>query len=207
MLTDPLAPESRPVVQTLFLAILPRIERHGEGHFRDLGCPYRREEAIAEMVALCWRWFVRLAGRGKDASRFPSALASFAARAVRCGRRLCGQEPSGDALSFLAQRRHGFTVRRLPAGDTRAGSVFEDALADNTRTPPDEQAAFRLDFPAWLRTLTEQDRRLVVDLMVGERTLPVARRYGLSPARVSQLRRQFREDWWRFCDQPTPAVV
>ena len=47
----------------------------------------RREEVIQEMVALCWKWFVRLAERGRDATRFPSALATYAAKAVRSGRR------------------------------------------------------------------------------------------------------------------------
>ena len=74
-----------------FLSILPRIATHGRVYFRHL----RRtdqEEAVQEMVALCWKWFVRLVARGKDATRFPSALASYAARAVRSGRRACGQE-------------------------------------------------------------------------------------------------------------------
>jgi hypothetical protein len=31
------------------------------------------------MVALAWRWYVRLVKRGKDPSQFSSALASFAA--------------------------------------------------------------------------------------------------------------------------------
>jgi hypothetical protein len=35
--------------------------------------------------------------------------------------------------------------------------------------------------------------------MRGERTLDVAGRHGLSPARVSQLRREFHDDWARFC--------
>ena len=36
--------------------------------------------------------------------------------------------------------------------------------------------------------------------MPGEGTLDVASKHGLSPARVSQLRREFREDWHRFCE-------
>jgi hypothetical protein len=34
--------------------------------------------------------------------------------------------------------------------------------------------------------------------MAGERTLDVARKYGLSPSRVSQLRQDFQQDWLRF---------
>jgi hypothetical protein len=58
---------------------------------------------------------------------------------------------------------------------------------------------FRLDFPAWLRTRTDRDRRLIEALISGERTMDVASKHGLSAARVSQLRREFMEDWTRFC--------
>jgi hypothetical protein len=52
-----------------FLAILPRIVLHGEVVFRRVRCPHRKEEYLAEMTALCWRWLVRLAGQGKDATQ------------------------------------------------------------------------------------------------------------------------------------------
>jgi hypothetical protein len=184
-----------------FLSILPRIVTHGRVYFRHLRRA-DREEAVQETVALSWKWFVRLAGRGKDASRFPSALASYAARAVRSGRRVCGQERGRDALSPLAQRRRGFAVGRLPDVSTLSDNPLSEALADNTQTPPDEQCAFRLDFPAWRGSRAARDRRIIDELMRGERTLDVAGRHGLSPARVSQLRREFHDDWARFCGGP-----
>src|SRR5262245_28649398 len=58
-----------------FLAILPRIEAHGNVYFRHLKCSHRKEEALAEMRALSWKWFIRLLQRGKDPSEFVSALA------------------------------------------------------------------------------------------------------------------------------------
>ena len=36
----------------------------------------------------------------------------------------------------------------------------------------------------------------------GERTSEVARKHGLTAGRVSQLRRDFLEDWYRFCGEP-----
>ena len=75
-------------------------------------------------------------------------------------------------------------------------------------TPPDEQAAFRIDFPAWVRTHTHRHRRLIKDLMHGERTKAVARKYGVSAARISQLRRELMEDWRRFRGEaPTTAAA
>ena len=61
-----------------------------------------------------------------------------------------------------------------------------------------DQAAFRVDFPAWLSTRTERDRRIIDDMMMNERTDALADWFGLSPARVSQLRREYCDDWRRF---------
>src|SRR5262249_37083830 len=82
-----------------FLALLPRIVSHGEVVLRRVRCPHRKQDYLAEMIALCWSWLVRLARQGKDATQFVSALAPFAARQVWSGRRLCGQETSKDVLS------------------------------------------------------------------------------------------------------------
>ena len=192
-----------------FLSIVPRIESHGQVAFRGVRCPQRRADCIAEMVALCWLWFVRLVERGKDPLAFPVVLAGYAARQVKCGRRLCGQEKGQDALSGLAQRRHGFHVEPLPhstAGYDRLGAVggqrrqdaLEELLRDNGQTPVPEQVGFRLDFPAWRRTHARRTRRLLDGMMLGERTGDLARRFSLSPARISQLRRALRDDWRRF---------
>jgi hypothetical protein len=195
------------VLQVRFLSILPRIELHGRISFRYLRCPDQRADAIAEVVALSWCWYVRLAERGKDATRFPSTLADYAARAVRAGRRVCGRERSRDVLSPTAQQHHHFTVERLPDFSTLRSNPLAEALRDNTQTPPPEQVAFRLDFPAWLRTRTERDRRLAEDLMTGERTGDVSRKFGLTPGRISQLRRDFHQDWERFCGVDEDSAV
>ena len=141
-----------------------------------------------------------------------SALAGYAARAVRRGRRVCGQEAGQEVLSPRAQARHGFAVRRLPEGPTTLnGSPLEEALLDNAVTPPPEAAAFRIDFPAWLATWPERDRRLIEGLGLGERTLALADQFGLTPGRISQKRREYHGDWERFCGdlppgQPTQAA-
>ena len=44
----------------------------------------------------------------------------------------------------------------------------------------------------------ERDRRVVDELMAGGRTKDVSQKFGMSPGRVSQLRRDFMEDWTRF---------
>jgi len=185
-------------LQSDFLTIVPRIERHGRVYFRHLRCPDQKEDVIREMIALSWSWFVRLAERDKDATQFPSVLASYAARAVKSGRRLCRQEKAKDALSPRAQTRHSFVVCPLPNRSTLEGNIFDEALRDNTQTEVPDQVAFRLDFPVWRAMYAERDRRLIDDLMAGERTFDLARAYGISPARISQKRREFHRAWQQF---------
>jgi hypothetical protein len=186
-----------------FLSILPRIELHARVYFRGLRCPQRRDDAVQETVAISWRWFVRLVERGKDPLSFPVVLASYAARAVKCGRRVCGQERGKDVMSGIAQQRHCFHVEPLSHStasryEERYGHVHgqrqqdavEERLRDNTQTPVPDQVCFRIDFPAWLTTLAPRERQMVREMAGNERTLDLGQRFELSPARISQLRRE-----------------
>ncbi len=203
----PFSPATLARLQADFLArVLPRVLSHGRVCFRGLPCTHRQEEAIAEMIGLAWQWHLRLAENGTDATRFPTALATYAARAVKSGRRLAGQERSQDVLSPLAQQRHRFTVRRLPDFETLSDNLLTEALADNTQSPPDETVCFKLDFAVWLANRTERDRAIALDLMVGERTIDVAAKYDVSAARISQKRREFCHAWRAFWGElPTPT--
>jgi hypothetical protein len=210
-------------LHTSFLAILPRIVIHGRIFFRFVKCPVKKEDFLAEMLALAWKWYVNLAARGKDGSQFVSALARFAARAVKCGRRLCGQEKTKDVLSLLAQCRRGFCVESLPVaprtaheslystpGGQRMQDLVEDRLKDNRLTPVPDQVAFRIDFPGWLQTLTGRERHMVAAMLRNEDTKALSKQFEVSEARISQLRRELHDDWIRFCDergQPDQRVV
>src|SRR5262249_4095765 len=99
---------------------------------------------LAELRGLAWMWYVRLVRRGKDVLQFVSALATYAARAVNSGRRVCGHERKKDVLSPVAQRLHDFAVTRLMDFSTLSGNALEEALQDNTVSPVPDQGAFRL---------------------------------------------------------------
>jgi hypothetical protein len=190
-----------------FLSILSRIQLHAEIFFRGVRCPHKKEDAIAETVGLAFKWYVRLIQRGKDPRQFPSTLATFAAKAVKSGRRVCGQERAKDALSSRAQQRHSFTVSPLPQGSSLAANVFDLALRDSTQSPPDEQVMFKLDMATWLVTLGERNRNLVVDMMLGHRTKELAQIHRITEGRVSQLRRELYLAWLLFHGElpPHPA--
>jgi hypothetical protein len=200
-----------------FLRILPRIERHARFYFRDVGCPSKRADLIAETIALSWSWYRRLMKKGKDASKFVTALSRYAARAVRCGRKLTGQEKAKDVLSSVAQNRHGFKVESLPAS-TRTSlekiysevhgqqkrDAWEERLRDNRLTPVPDQASFRLAYPQWVRSLGRRDRRLAHFLSLGNSPKDAARTFKLTPGRISQLRQQWCREWHALHDEAVP---
>jgi hypothetical protein len=206
-------------LQTRFLSVLSRIEDHARFYFRAVKCVVRKADCIAETIGVAWKWFCRLAAKGKDATKFASALASLAARAVRNGRRVGAGERANDVMSPVAQRRHGFVVVSLPAVrqsqetlyGTPRGQQMQDAmeerLTDNTMTPVPDQAAFRLDFRAWCKTLTARDRRIIQAMSRDERTKELSRKFHVSPGRISQMRREFRDDWVRFVGDDEMATA
>jgi hypothetical protein len=65
-----------------FVLLLPRIELHGRIYLRHLRCPHKKADAIQEMRALAWKWFLSLIERGKDPADFVATFVGFLARAV-----------------------------------------------------------------------------------------------------------------------------
>jgi hypothetical protein len=139
------------------------------------------------------------------------AFTTYLARAVNCGRRLAGTAKAKDVFNPRTQKRRGFKVEYLPTC-IRSGQEhlyasplgqelqdeLEERLQDNTITPVFDQVQFRIDFPAWLKTLTPRERRMVRGMMRNERTMDLSKQFEVSPGRISQMRRELHDDWLRF---------
>ena len=199
----PRAAVSQHLHDTFVGSILPRIEAHGRVYFRHVRCRHRKQELLAEMAGIGWRWFVRLVRRGKNVLKFVGRLAVYAARAISSGRRVCGRERARDAMSASTQHKRGFVVGGLPEVGDPLGPIAE-ALRDNTVSPVPDQVAFRVDFAAWRRKRTERDRRIIDSMVTGESTTRLARLFGVSQARISQLRREYCTDWHTYCGEVAP---
>lgn len=193
--TTPRAPADQ--LQTSYIAILPTILLAARVYFRHIQCPHYKDDLVAEVVALGWRWHVRLSERGRNAADFVVTFARFAARSVACGRRLSGKEPVRDVMSRYCRLRNGFTIAPLSAGPEWR-DVYKDALSDNTQSPVQNQVQFRRDFGDWVGRLSERNKRVVRLLALGHRTSDVARLTGVTSARISQMRGELRRDYLRF---------
>ena len=193
-------------LQHLFLEhILPVVEQHASIWFRHIR-GQDRQDAVQEARAIAWQFFIQAIDQGKDPTDFPHCISDFAVRRVRSGRRLVAGH-GGDALSHLAQQRHGFTVYSMSDDDCGPSVGWEAAVMQDTRTfsVPDA-VGFRVDFGEWLSTLTAHDRRLTECLAVGDQTSEAAKRFGVSPSRISHRRRELRESWQRFQVEPVSRV-
>ena len=104
---------------------------------------------------------------------------------------------SRDVYDEHGRIKHGHQLKHIGSPREQCGG-WKEQLVDNSRTPVADQAAFSIDFPEWLATLSARDRRIVDDLAAGERTGDVARKFGVSAGRVSQMRGQLKESWEAF---------
>jgi DNA-directed RNA polymerase specialized sigma24 family protein len=196
--------------QQQFLALLPVIINYVAPAFRNLHAE-ARAEAVQEAVCNAYVAFHRLMGQGRETLVYPTVLARFAVRQVWAGRQVGTRLNVQDVSSPYAQRRKQIRLGRLDRFDPKENRWLE-AVVEDHRTPVPEQASFRVDFPAWLKTLSRRDRKVAKCLAAGHSTGEVARRFGISSARVSQLRRELYESWQQFhgeaaTDQHVPLLA
>ena len=184
--------------QAGFLSVLPAVRTHAQIRFRRLPAE-RRADAVQEAVAAACVSYQRLAARGRLHAARPGMLAEFAVKHVRNGRHVGGrQDAARDAMSPAAQARHGFRTGGYDDQVGGHGGDWREAAVADRRTPVPDLAAFRIDFAGWLRTLAPRDRRVVAAFLRGDGTAAVAGRLGVSPGRVSHLRRRYEQSWRAF---------
>ena len=182
--------------QSNFLTLLPAVQQHARIRFRHLA-PLAREEATAEAVARACVNYAHLARQRKLHCVYTGNLATFAVYAVRGGRHVGGRQSCRCVLSPLAQRKQHLSVVSLSPWHPREES-WCDLLVASRKVSPADQAGFNVDFAAWLAQWPPRHRRIIHLLAAGSRTLDVARKFGVSEARISQLRREFQQSWEQF---------
>jgi hypothetical protein len=189
-----------PARHAMFLAMLPAIRRSAQVAFRKLP-PELRHDLIEEVVANSYVAFARLVERGHADRALPSPLARFAITQIRVGRRVGSRLRIGDAMSNYAQFRKQFSVERLDHFSDEDG-CWKEVLVEDRRATPADVAATRLDFTEWLRRLTARLRKIALALAAGETTSAAAKMFGVTPARISQIRDLLRRSWEAFQGGP-----
>jgi RNA polymerase sigma factor (sigma-70 family) len=182
--------------QDKFLEMLPRIRILASRAFGSLGSELK-DELIQEVVANVFCAFVRLVHRGKSELAYATPLAKYAIRQALSGRQVGTKANVNDVTSPYAQAACRFVLARLDRFDNDRGE-WREVLVEDRRATPADIAAARIDVAEWLLTLPARDRRIAETLAMGKTTSEVASKFGVSPARISQLRGQLRNSWEQF---------
>ena len=179
-----------------FLTFLPIVTGYARRAFTDRDSE-SREDLVEEVVVNALIAFKRLYDKGKVDLAYPSVLALHGIRLVRDHRRAGCRLNIRDVSSEYAQQRKGFRVRRLDRFDRRENTWME-VLVEDRRSGPAEIAASRMDFTAWVLSLPKRDRKIALTLAAGETTAEAAKQFGVSPSRISQVRRELQQSWDDF---------
>ncbi|MFA9478932.1 hypothetical protein ACERK3_11595 [Phycisphaerales bacterium AB-hyl4] len=195
------ASTTTPVTQSndhaVFLSVLPVICALARRRFASLPLALR-DDVVAEAVATGFLSYLSLRRRGRIEQVATAGFARNAVRAVAGGRRVGSSQAGMDVMSHLGRRRHGRHVASLDGigddEDASRANWLHEAVADR-RTAIPKQVALRIDGGRWLATLPDRDRQLVQALASGEKACTVARRFAISPGRLSQLRQAWAQQW------------
>jgi hypothetical protein len=179
-----------------FLAMLPKIRRQAAYHLRHLSTE-ERSEGIQEVVASAFVNYVRLIERDKADVAYAGPLARYGAGQYLAGRRVGNRMNDRDVTSHYRQRRKKIMVEQLDRFDDPT-SDWEQLVVEDKHSTPAEVATTRIDFGAWLESLPERTKHVAEMLATGEETSHVARMFGCSASRISQLRRELYHAWQGF---------
>ncbi len=176
--------------QHAFLTILPHIQQKLRLAFCHLDAE-SQEDATAEAIAHCLLAYLRLHEQGRTEAANPSSLAWYASRQIKRGRPAVGKMNSKDPLSRYAQISNGIQIEQTP-------SKWIDVLVEDKRATVPDQVAAKLDVGTWFGSLSQRMKQIAKDLALGFSTSEVAKKYGVTAGRISQLRRSLEESWGEF---------
>jgi hypothetical protein len=191
--------ENETTWQSDFVTMLTEIQQQLRRAFRHLDAE-AREDAVEEGVVHSLLSYARLHEQGRAEVANASTLAWYAALAVRRGRPAGSKMNSKEPLSRYAQVGNGIQIEQ------RHGNWIDMLVEDKRASVPDQVAA-KLDVGTWFATLSRRMKRIAGDLACGFSTSEVAEKHGVTPGRISQLRRTLEASWFAFQQEAAPAIA
>jgi hypothetical protein len=176
-------------LQESFVRYLPHLRRNARLAFHNLDGD-KKEEAVSNVIGLCWKHWHRLNERDKaNEAGMLKAICWFAIKQTKAGRRIDSAGKPRDPLSLRMYGRVKFEPFDL-----------NELVGKNTNIP--DAVSFRLDVPAFFtEVLTERQRNLAFDLAVGMSTTEAAAKYNRTPGAISQFRTRFKLLFDRFFNE------
>jgi hypothetical protein len=186
-----------------FLEMLPRIKHHAHMALRHLA-PEERAEALQEVTVSTMIAYRSLVELDKVDIAYPTVLARYAVARYKVGRRVGSHLNCHDVMSPYARHKHRIRVGHFWQC-ARCEGGWHEMLVENKSAGPAEVASYRIDFAAWFAGLTPRQRTISNLLVDGETVTSIAKQFGVTRGRVSQIRRELRDSWKKFHHLPNPA--
>ena len=158
------------------------------------------DDAVQELTAIAFGFYDSLVRRGKET--FYTPIMKFSIQRYREGRLFIGSSMT-DLFANRTRMLKRSDVCSLTMFDVREGSLhfLIDKYLNVSRT-----VQFKIDFfEGWLPQQTERDQQIILDLMMGETTGDVAKKYGVSQGLISQYRKRYEKSWHTFIN-PSKAT-
>jgi hypothetical protein len=197
--------KSSPAWHADFLKMVPTIETYARMAFKHLNRDARRE-AVQDVVCNACCAYARLVELGKVELAYPTVLARYAILQFCDGRRTGNRLNACDITSEYCRLRTGVNVQRLDRFNP-AEDAWEQLVVEDRHVGPAEVTVIRLDFKAFLRALPAKLRKVARVLLTGETTGATARKFHVSPGRISQIRKELFLAWYRFQGEELAAAV
>lgn len=168
--------------QQRFVQLLGTIEGSARQMLARVHLGGDHEENVAEALAIAWSEWRRITEQGADPCSLARVLGKRAAIAVLRGARLAS-----------VRRAAGFTTdtrERRRRARTTPGSSPQSA--------PWAQAAFKIDFPAWVGIWRQDRQEAILLLSQGYGTGEVAQLLGTDSTEICKWRRRFARSWQAY---------
>jgi hypothetical protein len=183
--------------QTFEQHYIPIIENRAKFRFRSLDAD-ARQEAIQDVTLASYVGFCRAAEKGvawdgaagdRTGLATPTSVASFAITSCSMGREALGTSIT-DALAPGTQRAGRVTISALPPHDEQESMP---QFISGPASDPAVRVRQRIDWAAIARRCTPKERRTLGLLARGWKPSEIAAELGVSPARITALKRQIGE--------------
>ena len=205
-ITNTSAPSHVVPFEVLLAKMTPHFEFFARQVIRRKGKSYEFEDIIQELTGWALLNYRSLVRRGKEI--FYTPIKNFAIKRFKEGRRFVGYN-STDIHSEATQRLGRSKLHQLSIFDSehRPKDLETREFMEDRRTNVADQVQFRIDFEDWHYHQSPRNQQIIDDLMIGETTTAVAKKYGVTPASISIKRKGFANSWKMFIDPPEAGML
>ena len=147
------------------------------------------EELVQDTIATAAEMLQSLEKAGR---KIPArSVAFYSIQRAKSGRRAY-QSGASDPLSPVFRTRNTSAIVPIDAPISSAGEgsrTMQDFIASGIEDPS-ETALRRIDWESFLGTLASRERQILSCIADGWRNMDIAKRFNVTPARITQLKRE-----------------